>query len=190
MNVTFDTNCIIDLEEDRPRARYVRRIVQSATEQGLELRVVAISASEKPPHGKEASIREFKAKLARAGLQGVEILKPPGIWDVTYWDYCIWGSKEFSAERRRIHEILFPTTPFGYGDYCRKFRVDPKERKVDERWLNCTIDSVILWTHNHNGGGVFVTSDGNFFDHKERLARLVSGEILKPEEAAARFCPD
>ena len=46
MNVTFDTNCIIALDEDEDDAPYLRRIIQSAPEQGLTLRVVGISASE------------------------------------------------------------------------------------------------------------------------------------------------
>ena len=79
MNVTFDTNCIIALEKGERTARDLRRIVDSATKQRLNLRVVAISASEQPRAETEAGILEFEAKLARAGLAGVEILAPLAI---------------------------------------------------------------------------------------------------------------
>ena len=189
VNVTFDTNCIIALEKGERTARDLRRIVDSATKQRLNLRVVAISASEQPRAETEAGILEFEAKLARAGLAGVEILAPLAIWNVTYWDHCIWGSEEFSEEQRRIHEILFPTTPFGYGDYCRKHNLDPEAARAERKWLNRTIDTVLLWTHIHNGGGLLVTSDGNFHGKKEWLAPLGAGEILTPEEAALKYCP-
>ena len=41
----------------------------------------------------------------------------------------------------------------------------------------------------HDGGGVFVTSDGDFLRKKEPLAGLGVGEILRPREAAAKLCP-
>ena len=189
MNLTFDTNCIIDLEENRPAAPYVRRIVQSAAEQGLKLRVVGISASERSHDGKyPRTFRDFETKIAGVGLGEVEVLKPPCIWGVTYWDHCVWGRKEWTEKAKRIHEILFPNSPFGYGDYCKRFDLDHEAQPLDGKWLNRAIDTRALWSHVHYGGGVFVTSDKNFNKKKMRLARLGAGEILLPREAAARLC--
>ena len=191
MNVTLDTNCIIALEENRPEAQDLRRIVHSATEQKLRLRVVAISASERQPDGEYSeSFRDFKAKIAGVGLEDVEILLPPCIWGVTYWDDCIWGSEQFTEEAERIHEILFPNSPFEYEDYCRHFGLDLAAPSADRKWQNHVIDTWALWTHLHNGGGVFVTSDENFHKKKAMLARLGAGEILRPNEAAASILSD
>ena len=194
MNVTFDTNCIIALDEDEDDAPYLRRIIQSAPERGLKLRVVGISASERQPGGGHSkSFSDFQARIAGVGLGDVEILKPPVILGVTYWDHCILGCDEWTEEAKRIHDILFPDSPFAYGDYCRHRGLDPAAQPLDRRWRNRAIDTWGLWTHMHNGSGVFVTSDEDDFhkpeEKKARLARLGAGEILRPEEAAERLCP-
>ena len=185
MNITLDTNCIIALEENRPPdAVHLRCILQCATDHQLRLRVAAISASElQSDGGYSETFRDFEEKIARADLRDVEILLPPMIWDVTYWDHCIWGDEQCTKEAQRIHEILFPKFPFEYTD------VDPMLRDGDRKWRNRAIDVLALWTHYHNGGGVFVTSDENFHRprKKEALVELGAGEILRPSEAAARF---
>ena len=192
MNVTFDTNCIIALEENGNEAGDLRRIVQSATERTLRLRVVATSASERQADGSiSESFCDFEAKIAKVGLQDAEILLPPSIWDVTYWDHCIWATEQDWKQAGEIHRLLFPTCPFEYEDYCRRFDLDPTAPGADGKWRNRVIDTLALWTHIYNGGGVFVTSDNDFHGPKKKaaLARLGSGEILRPREAAMKFCP-
>ena len=193
MNVTFDTNCIIALETNDENAPYVRRIIQAAPERGLKLRVVAISASERQPGGRASeSFRDFEKRIAGVGLGEVEILLPPLIWDVTYWDQSIWGSDRIDEEARGIHEILFPNSPFEYADYCKHYGLDPAAPDADRKWLNRAVDTWGLWSHMYNGAGVFVTADGNFNkpEKKARLARLGAGQILRPKEASARLCPE
>ena len=183
MNVTLDTNCIIALESDEPAAEYVRRLVCRAAEQTLRLRVVAITASEWQSGGNiSESFCDFEAKIARVGLQDAEILLPPCVWDVTYWDHCIMATDEDWEEVEEIHRVLSPTIP-----------LDPAATpEVDGRkWRNHVIDTLALWTHIHNGAGVFVTSDSDFHGPEKRvaLARLGSGEILRPSRAAMKYCP-
>ena len=132
MNVTFDTNCIIALETNAENAPYVRRIVQAAPERRLKLRVVGISASERQPGGDHSkSFSDFQARIAGVGLGDVEILKPPVILGVTYFDHCIRGCDEWTEEAKRIHEILSPASPFAYGDFCTRFGIDPEAQPLD-----------------------------------------------------------
>ena len=192
MNITLDTNCIIALEQNEADAPYLQRIMQRATEEQLTLRVVAISASERQPDGDYSeNFRDFKAKIAGVGLEDAEILPPPCILDVTYLDHCILGTEETPEQAKRIHEILSPTIAYDYQDYCKRSGLDPAAAQADAKWRNRVIDTLALWTHIHNGGGAFVTSDGNFHrpDKKAALLRLGAGAILRPREAAARFCP-
>ena len=193
MNVTLDTNCIIALEEnEQPAAGYLRRILHGPTDQELRLRVAGISASERQRGGKlSETFHDFEAKLAQVGLENAEILLPPVIWDMTYWDNAILGSEEVDEEAKRIHEILSPTTPFEYEAYCRRVSRAAVAPDVDRKWRNRVIDTWALWSHCHYGGGAFVTSDENFHwpGKKTALARLGAGAILRPSEAAARFCP-
>ena len=181
MNVTFDTNCIIALENNEPAADDLRRIVRSATEQKLKLRVVAISASERP-HRSETStgFSGFEQRIANVGLkEGVtEILSAPSIWNVSHWDHSTWMTKADSAKMRQIHGILFPNHPFELSG-------DPRGK-----WLNRAIDTLALWTHLRHGGGAFVTTDDDdFLTKKASIEQQLGGtSILTPREAAARFC--
>ena len=176
MNITLDTNCIVALEENRPDARYLRRIVQSATEQQLRLRVAGISASERQPDGKYSeSFFDFQAKIAGVGLEDVEILRPPLIWGVTFWDESFYGTEQVDEEAKRIHEILFPTSPFEYEDYCRHFGLDPAAPDITRRWLNRVIDTWALWSHMHNGGERWTPSFGQVFV----TAKVESGVMIQ-----------
>lgn len=191
MNVTFDTNCIIALEKNEENARHLRRIVKAAPRRGLKLRVVGISASERQREGKRATFPDFETRLTRIGLEGAEILIPRAMWGMTFWNQGKWGSAQWTEEAKRIHAILFPNTPFGYDEYCKRNRIDPEAQPLDGRWRNRRIDTEALWAHMHNGGGVFVTDDGDFCEPNEKrtmLARLGAGEVLRPKEAAEKLC--
>ena len=186
MNVTFDTNCIIALEENESTADDLRRIVRSAVEQKLRLRVVAISASERSRRDATSSGEfsgDFQLKIANAGLEGVvEILIAPAIWDMSYWNESMCITEADDANAKQIQRILHPNEPL--------YPNEPFEPSSEHgRRVNRAIDTWALWTHLHNGGGAFVTSDGNFHkqDKKPRLEQLGTS-ILRPHEAAARFC--
>ena len=92
-NVTFDTNCIIALEENRPAAQDLRRIVHGATEQRLRLRVVAISASERQPGGEcSESFRDFEARIAGVGLLCMlRSCYHHSSWTCRIWTTASWG---------------------------------------------------------------------------------------------------
>ena len=111
MNVTFDTNCLIDLEEDRSAAEHLRRIVELAASGRVNLRTVAISASERKPDGTyPRSFSEFQEKLASVGLQDFETLLPPLYFGVTYWGHAVWASEETGRHAESTRSCS-PTVP-------------------------------------------------------------------------------
>ena len=179
LNVTFDTNCIIALEEnEQPTADALRRIVRSAPEQKLRVRVVAISASERPRRGATPpGFDDFERRIANAGLESlVEVLAAPAIWDVTFWDESEWTSEADDANEELIHRILFPNKLFDLSG------------ELEGQRLNRMIDTWALLTHLNHGGGAFVTADRNFHTKKTSLEHRFDTSILTPAEAAARFC--
>lgn len=174
INVTLDTNTIIDLEEKRPAAPYIRALIDMHEDQVINLRVVAISASERKPDGKYASnFDEFKQKIAAVGLEHAEVLKPIAYWDITFWDRCLWAGDQMMDLERKIHEILFPQIEF--------------DGETDQRWRNAKCDVLALWSHIWHGSGIFVTSDTDFHQEtkKPALLALGAGDILKPRDAVA-----
>ena len=191
MKVTIDTNCIIDLEEERDSAQHIRLLMRYHAEGSVQLQVVAIGASERKPDGTYASnFSEFVEKLTAVGLGSVGILKPMGYWGVSFWGQGLWTNDEMVEFERKIHEVLFPEVEFKYEDYCRTrgIETDPNER-IDPRWRNAKCDVLALWSHIHHGGGIFVTSDLNFHKQSKKpaLITLGAGSILTPREAARRL---
>jgi len=190
MNVTLDTNSIIDLEEERDAAPYVKTLISMHEDQRINLRVVAISASERKPGGKYApNFAEFEKKIGAVGLGHVEVLAPIAYSDITYFDWCLAGSDQMVALEREVHRILFPEIGFTYDEFCSEYGLDSNSGEIDKRWRNPKCDVLALWSHIHHGGGIFVTTDNNM--HKETkktaLIALGAGDILRPKDAVARL---
>lgn len=185
MNVTLDTNCIIDLEEDRPPAAALHDLI-SRHEQGVIcLRVAGISASERQPGGHYApNFGLFRQKLANVGLDGVEILKPIGYWGMTHYEWCLWTNDNLVELERQIHSILFPKIEFAYTDNCASRHV-MDTNQVDRKWRNAKCDVLAMWCHIYYEGHIFVTSDPNFWKPKKKVAlqMLGAGNIAPPNEA-------
>ena len=173
ISVTFDTNCIIALEANEATADDLRRIVRRAAERKLSLRVVAISASERPRRGAASTgFSGFERKLANAGLGEAEILSGPGIWGASHWNHFLWMGDEDSAKLRLIHGILFPNHPY------------QSSGEPSGKWRNRLVDTCALWTHLHHGGGAFVTTDDDFHAKRASIQKELGTSILTPHEAA------
>jgi hypothetical protein len=189
-NVTFDMNCIVDLEEARPAAQHLGTIIQMRHHQ-IHLRVVGISASERIRGGGRyaTNFSEFQAKIVAVGLGEAEILKPICRLDMTFYGWCIMPDGQMVDLERRIHEVLFPHIEFEYEDYCRARGIDPNSGAIDSRWRNPRCDVLALWSHMHYGDGIFVTSDENFHKgtKKPALIALGAGDILTPADALTRL---
>jgi hypothetical protein len=181
---TFDTNCLIAIDEGRPEAAAIQTIVAAHRKGACTAAVVAITASENPRSGAPAitNFSEFRARLARLGVGDLEILKPMTIWDVAFWDWSLLASSEDQAFERRLHAILFPAAAFDFADYCKANAADPK---APLKWRNQKCDVQAIWSHIKHGRNVFVTSDRNFHSHKADLIALGAGAIEFPTDAAA-----
>jgi hypothetical protein len=172
MKYTLDTNCIIDLEEERGDYHCLLEMIEDYRNGNIDLAVVAISASENQKGGKPSDTFEaFENKLKGAGLEGVNIILPMGYWDVAYWDHFIWdGDTELE---QKIHNILFPGTPIE----------NPANEGFSERkWRNNKCDVQVAWSHAYHRRDVLVTSDGNYHENKQALASVGIGKIIYPEE--------
>lgn len=191
LKVTLDTNCIIDLERNRPAAAHIRKLIHLHSEGKINLRVVAISASERKPDDTFVShFDEFKERLAATGLADVEILRTIHYWGISFWGHMLWSGRALSELERKIQEILFPTIELEFSDYCNNRGLDPEDVKAWRRWVNKKCDVLAMWSHIWHEGDVFVTSDLKDF-HKEnkksRLITLGAKRILTPYEAV-EFC--
>jgi hypothetical protein len=186
MQLTLDTNCIIDLEENRPSAMPLRELIEMCSAGVLHLGVVGISASENLPGGGGApTFAAFQEKVARVGLAAAEILKPMGIWGVTYWDWGLCADNAMEELAQQIHGVLFPESEYGYLEYCAARGIVVDEKAIDPRWRNQRCDVLALWSHIHYRRDLFVTRDDNFLAPTKRqaLEAMHAGTICSPREA-------
>lgn len=172
MQYTMDTNCIIDLEEDRVDAVHLKKMLDAHRKKQIELSVVAISASENQKGGKPSkTFDEFSKKLKAAGLKGVNILIPMMYWDVTYWEHAMWDGDRILEQK--IHDILFPGAPI------------EKPQEVGfpiKKWLNIKCDVQVAWAHLYHKQDVLVTRDRNFHKHSKELSIIGISKIITPDQ--------
>ena len=178
--VALDTNCIIDLEENRPDAHHVRTLIGAWKNGQIELAVVAVSASENQPSGIAShDFGVFETKLNNVGLAGVHHLLPLAIWDVFYWNHVLWSSAEREALASKIRGLLFPGIP----------ATPPTNVNENSVWRNHMCDVLVAWSCIHHQWECLVTRDRNFHDHKVELVALGLREILYPADAAQPYTP-
>jgi len=188
VKITLDTNCIIDLEQNRPGAEALKALIDASQRGQVELAVAAISASEKTPSGDYLSnFSEFEERIKRLGLSGAEILEPMGIYDVTYYEHFIYSDDGMEKLLQEVHAVLFPRIPFNHHEYRLSRNLPLGE--LDPHWRNALCDDLALWCHIHYGRDVFLTNDTNFHKQskKPRLVALGAKEILRPEELSRRI---
>jgi hypothetical protein len=188
-NVTLDTTYLIDLERAvSSTARHARRLARMHDDHKINLRVVAISASEQKLDRTYASnFSEFRNRITAVGLGKAEILKPLGYVGITYIDWCVYASVPMLELEQKIHGILFPEIQFSYEEFCKKNGLDPKGGGIDRGWRNPKCDVLAMWSHIQYGGGIFLTKDKNYHKKKTQLIALGAGEILKLDQAVAKL---
>jgi len=189
VNVTLDTTYIIDLEKAVGTSQ-ARTLAKMHDDHKINLRVVAISASENPQkldRTYASNFSEFRNRITAVGLGKAEILKPLGYYDITYSDWSVTASVPMLELEQKIHEILFPEVQFSYEEFCKKKGLDPKSGGIDRIWRNRKCDVLAMWSHIQYGGGIFLTEDKNYHKKKTQLIALGAGEILKLDQAVAKL---
>jgi hypothetical protein len=185
LSFTLDTNCLIALENNEPAARAIRALVDAHEQGNANVAIVAISASERQKGQQQLrNFAEFRHRLTTLGLENLEILRPIFYWDIGFLDWCFWADDEVMLTlERRIHEVLFPTSPFLWPDFCAANGLDPEASPLNSKWRNRKCDVLALWSHIHDARDVFVTDDGDFRTKRPALIALGAGRIERAEAA-------
>lgn len=178
--LVFDNNCIIDLEENRPDAGALRRLITAWKSNQLELAVVAIGASENQLSGTVSpSYSDFEHKLHNVGLAEAHEILPLALWDVFYYDHALWPSTEMIELESEVRSILFPGID----------TVPPTDIRANSKWRNKMCDVLVAWSCIYHKFPRLVTRDSNFHNHSTELAALGLTEILNPNTAVQIYAP-
>lgn len=175
LTFTLDTNCLIDVEEDRPEAKGVRSLLAAQHAGKANVALVASSASERQRNGGYlACFSAFTDRANALGFQGIEILLPIGRWDIGFWDRMVWADQTRVERQRQVFETMFPTTP-----------LDPPsgDPRALSKWRNRVIDAEAFEAHQHHGRAVFVTSNMNDFRKLLSSPDLPNARIMPPTSA-------
>jgi hypothetical protein len=192
MYITLDHNLLIDLESDGATpSQTLKRLVFLHDSGQITIRVSAIGASERLKGKTYApDFSAFQERVCKLSQKKFEILKPLGYWDITYWDWCIYGGEGTPENEleQKIHAVLFPETEFEWQRYAQAHGLDSNQEVEKSReyqnWRNRKCDVLTMWCHIYYVGDVFVTRDKHFFGTKKAaLVNLGAKNILCPAEA-------
>jgi hypothetical protein len=186
VRLTFDTNCLVALDEDRePEASCIRKLLDLHETGQVLVRMVASSASEKQRDKTYLhNFGAFQARLTKLGLAHIELLKPLASWGVAFWDWAVYAGGEASELEERIHQALFPSQPFSLRECLDRAVPHVDSSVIEAKWRNRKCDVLALWCHLHYGGDIFVTTDTNFMKKRERIEQL-GAKVMAPCEAIA-----
>jgi hypothetical protein len=187
LSFTLDTNCLIDVEVNRPSACDVMRLVDAHTAGTADVALVAVSASERQPGDAYLeNYDEFEARLKGLRLSHLRILLPILYWDIGFWDRRLWADAPMKRREQEIHAVLFPTIEFLWSDFARGAGIKTLGIKTREarRWRNAFCDRQMYWAHDHKDRSIFVTSDENF-RQLSKARNFPKARIMSPAEAAA-----
>jgi hypothetical protein len=174
MKITLDHNCIIHLENRTNIGKKVEAIVHDGRNQCF---VVNVGASEMREQGvRPDQYGKFEELLEKAGIAHLPRLHPLMIWDVTFWDRCLWADEKMIKLSDAIRDALFGNSP----------SVDIATVGLDslagKKWLNQECDVLGMWCHIQNGNEVLLTTDSNFTKETKlpKLIALGAGRICHP----------
>ncbi len=188
LTFSLDTNCLIDIAEDRPDSAAIRALAEAHARGDVSVAVAAISASENQKTGERlTNFEQFRARLETLSLGHLEILKPMLYWDIGFWDWAYWVGPEMVALEQKIHQVLFPNVEFQWPDFCAVRGWDPNAHPVDIKWRNAKCDVQALWSHIYHCRNVFVTGDAKFHAVTKlpALIALGAGHIVNPQSAVS-----
>lgn len=189
LTFSLDTNCIIAIDANRAEASSVRALADAHASGTADVRLVAISASERQKSGDQLEMfSEFPKRMASLGLGHLPLLLPmmdPSVR--TYWGDCLWPDEQMVLLERELHEVLFPGIPHFWQDCCDKHGIEPELTTIDRKWKNVKCDVLAIWSHVFFKRQVFVTTDTNFHkaSKKSKLIELGAGRIETPASAVS-----
>ena len=151
-----------------------------------DVAISAVSASERQKGDRFLdSYGEFRGLLERLELGHLSEVQGISYVGISYWDHALHPDHEMLARERSIHQAMFPTVPFIWGDFAASRGID-KEAIKDQRakrWRRSFCDRQMFWAHDHASPDIFVTRDKHYaalVGHRD----FPQARICSPMEAA------
>ncbi|MEM9578948.1 MAG: hypothetical protein AAF999_18300 [Pseudomonadota bacterium] len=182
--LTLDTNCILEIDEDRPQSDAVKAIIEAHNEGLVEAALVASSGSEKSHKGLfPESFDEFDLRRTQLGFSNMNLLFPIAYHDIGFCDHCLMADVKMLDLEEEIFRILFPNAQFTWVETAKTYGIEKTNQssKAYIKWRNQLLDAQMFWAHVWNKRDVFVTSDKNF-GRKLKKSRFGAEQVKTPSE--------
>lgn len=183
---TLDTNCLIDIEDQRPAAPAVRTLLEAADRGNADVAMVASSASERQPGGGLlTTIEAFRQRMTDLGFGGLSLLRPIGTYNFSFYDWAVYPTPAQSARQNEIFQCLFPGIENNWLAYAAARNLDSRVLDSHEAfaWRNRFCDVQALWAHDDSNRDIFVTSDDNFGRRLAPDPRFTGVVVVTPQDA-------
>ena len=192
MKLTLDWNCVIEVEEHRPQARYVKELVDAHRRGEFEVALLAASASENSKSKRlpgNASI--FKERVSSLGWQDLPLVKMPGVFGLSYWDFCYFvkNPEEFEHQMDALWGVIarrVPRDPSAFLPLGTKLTDGAIQSEALSKWRNTWCDVISAYSHIHDSRDIFVTNNTkDFQNNQDELYKLGMKHIATPADTLA-----
>lgn len=174
MNITLDHNCLINVANETEDGECIRQLIDT---NHYTCFIVNIGASEIREKGVRPDRYDlFERFLEEIGLDHLERLNPVGVYDLTFYDQCIYAGEKDQELLNHIEEILFPI-PLNELAEDETF-----DSELGKKHINRLCDIHSMWCHINYGNDIFLTSDKNFMKKTKvpKLIEIGAKQISKP----------
>lgn len=192
---TLDTNCLIDIEDERPSAAHIRRLLIAHSKTIAHVAMVVSSASENRPGENGPRLprhfAEFEERRHAAGLAHLDILPTITRLDISFIDFGLITDEGAILRENQIFKVLASGSDPSWASTARQKSVDPRDVSSRDflRWRNKMLDAQAFWAHEHANRDVFVSSDRRF-KNLVKSPDFPTARVHTPAEAAALLGSD
>lgn len=192
MRLTLDWNCVIEVEEDRPQAKYVSDLIHSHRKGELEVALLAASASENSKSKRfPGNATLFGERIAALGWQDLPLVPMPGVWGLCYFDFCFFveDGDAFERDRDALWQVIAPKVPRDLSEHLPvglELSDDVIQSEALSKWRNTWCDVISAYSHIHARRDLFVTNNTRDFQkNADRLSLLGMKYISAPSQTAS-----
>lgn len=192
MRLTLDWNCVIEVEENRPQAAFVRDLIRRHRKGQFEVALLAASASENSKSKRfPGNATLFVERVSALGWRDLPLVPMPAIIGLCYFDFCYFveDEKKFQRDMDALWQAIAPNVPTRPADHLPKgiaLSDDAIQSEHLWKWRNTWCDVVSAYSHIHDGRDIFVTNNTrDFQNNAHKLLALGMRRITSPMEALA-----
>jgi hypothetical protein len=192
MKLTLDWNCVIEVEENRPQAADVADLISSHRKGQFEVALLAASASENSKSRRfPGNAGIFVERVSALGWQDLPLVRMPGIYGLSYWDFCYYVSdgEKFKRDMDSLWHAIAPNIARNPSEHLPPgmgMTDGAIQSEALAKWRDTWCDVISAYSHIQEGRDIFVTNNTRDFQrNSEKLFEFGMKHIFTPAETLA-----